>query len=405
MNLLLPFALLFLSAQARAAGALDFDQGRLDVAPFLQAPAPQARWTVMAYVNGKNDLERFALQNVNAMEAAGSTPEVNVVVEMGRRGKAYGSDPVWSGVRRYLIKKDSDPGRITSPVLADMTADMGDANHLLEFARWARTAYPAEHTLLIVWDHGTGWLMLAPEPATKGISYDYVTRNHISTLQLGEVLSQLGHLDIYASDACRMQMASVAYELRGHADYIVGSEHVEPGDGYPYEAILAGLTAKPGSSPEDLARLIVRSYRDYYEKAGFEAVTQSALRGPALPGFLERLNRWADLAMASGEKAVVRSALTSALQFRQDESRDLAHIVELVNAGTSREDLRRAGQELSAFLERELIAANGVYGEAFRDAHGLAVYVPNSSYAQDYSRLSWARDSRWDELLRWALDL
>jgi len=62
-------------------------------------------WTIMVYVDGKNDLEKFALKDMNEMEMIGSSYEVNVVVEVGRIDGFDVSDGDWKGTRRYLIQK------------------------------------------------------------------------------------------------------------------------------------------------------------------------------------------------------------------------------------------------------------------------------------------------------------
>ena len=48
------------------------------------APAQMKEWTVMVYVNGKNDLEVAGLYNINKMELAGSNDFLNIVTEIGR---------------------------------------------------------------------------------------------------------------------------------------------------------------------------------------------------------------------------------------------------------------------------------------------------------------------------------
>src|SRR3989339_2075603 len=93
-------------------------------------PLPVKEWTVMIYMNGKSNVEQFALRDMNRMEAAGSTGRLNVVVELGRMKGQEGdtnADGDWTGSRRYLVTKDSDPEHITSPVLMKKpVTDMGD---------------------------------------------------------------------------------------------------------------------------------------------------------------------------------------------------------------------------------------------------------------------------------------
>src|SRR6185369_18078988 len=82
-------------------------------------------------------------------------------------------------------------------------------------------------------------------------------------------------IDILGMDACLMSMVEVYYQMRGLADYSVGSEESEPGDGWPYDRILKALAAKPAMTPEELAKAIVSQYLASY-KSG-DNVTQSAL--------------------------------------------------------------------------------------------------------------------------------
>ena len=137
-------------------------------APALEAAAKDAKaapkeWTVMVFINGKNDLELAGLYNVNQMEKIGSTKDMNIVVEQGRmKGQAGGDtdlDGDWTGSRRMLIKKDKNEEKITSPVLQeDKVVDMGDYKRALDFVKWSKEKYPAKRYMLIVWNHGSGWM-------------------------------------------------------------------------------------------------------------------------------------------------------------------------------------------------------------------------------------------------------
>ena len=51
--------------------------------------AGQTEWTVLVFLNAKNNLEPFAFSNFEQMASIGSTPEVKLVVEMGRPAHHY----------------------------------------------------------------------------------------------------------------------------------------------------------------------------------------------------------------------------------------------------------------------------------------------------------------------------
>ena len=95
-----------------------------------------------------------------------------------------------------------------------------------------------------MWNHGAGY------------KEAFVDGNTVLTLK--DVVSGIRdsnvHLDLLGFDACLMGMHEVAYATRGLANYLVGSEEVEPGAGYPYDAVLSGLSANTKIEARDAVR-------------------------------------------------------------------------------------------------------------------------------------------------------
>lgn len=366
--------------------------------------APAAEWTVMVYMNGKNDLEDFALADVNEMEAA--LPEgVNVVVELGRMNGYSSADGDWRGVRRYLVKKDADPVKINSELLADLgPADMGKPETLAGFGRWARSAYPAKKYMLVVWNHGSGWLKSS---GAKGISFDYETGSHINTPDLGKALKEIGRVDVLAFDACLMQMAEVAYELKDSAEFITASEEVEAVYGYPYDRLLGALAGHVSMGPEELARAVVKVYGEDYAARG-ETYTHSYIKTAAMAGLRERADAFAKAVMAAGEKKVVKGALQDAICYRILQNTDLYDLARLITENTASPEAAAAGRGLMAYISDSLVGANTAGGPAeggqdYKLSKGIAVYAPGVAIEPGYGELAWAKDSGWDEFIAWYL--
>ncbi len=62
------------------------------------ARAREAEWTVMVFLNAKNNLAPYAITNYQQMQSVGSTDDVNIVVEYGRLcGPSAGSGSRWCG--------------------------------------------------------------------------------------------------------------------------------------------------------------------------------------------------------------------------------------------------------------------------------------------------------------------
>lgn len=431
MKIFLYLTALILSSLPGLAGASE--RGALAQLPGYEGSAPAAapepsrevkEWTIMVYMNGKNDLYDYALKDLNEMEAAGAPAGVNLVVETGRRayvpppppsannpwgipnipgfpGMMSGakSSPSWSGIRRYLIQKDEAPSDVTSPVLQDFNGDMGDWNHLAEFGLWAKSRFPARHYMLIVWNHGSGWKSVNLDLQLKGISYDDETRHYITGVQLGQALAKMGGVEVYASDACLMQMAEVAYELKDKARVIVGSEETAPADGWPYDYFLEGLRSG-ALTAENIAAAAVRGYNQYYSEAK-DKTTISALRTRDLAALKTMTDSWAAAAMASGDRAGLKAARNDTKTFKDIESKDFVHFLNLSAEKSSSPEVKAKSRELAAFISSKVIFQNAVTGDAYRSAYGLGIYMPYTIPDTAYNDLAWAKAGRWFEFINW----
>jgi hypothetical protein len=387
----------------------DLKEGLSDIADLVPAPAvpssdmkaAEKEWTIMVYINGKNNLEEFALKDVNEMEMIGSSDKVNVVVEIGRIAGHDSSDGDWKTSRRYLVQKDNNTRKITSPMIRDLgKVDMGDFRHVIGFGNWAKAMYPAKKYMFIMWNHGSGWEKSRILDIHKGISYDDEFRSHVTTPQLGLALKGIGGVNVYGSDACLMQMPEVDYELMANAEYIVGSEETEPGDGYTYNTFLAPIVKNPAMTPEQLGKAAVDAYANHYQ-AIKEGSTQSLIKTSALPGYLAAVNDFVAAAMASGEKALVKTAISDAQSFAIADNKDLWHFLQLYAAGSKNAGVKAKAGALQNYLLKELVLHNRVTTSEHTNAKGLSVYMPGYGLDPAYNSLAWAEASQWDEFINW----
>jgi hypothetical protein len=369
----------------------------------LTVPAPVAEkakadkeWTIMVFVNGKNNLEQFALKDMNEMEMVGSSDKVNIVTEVGRIAGYDSSDGDWKSVRRYLVKKDSDTRKITSPVVQEFPSrDMGDYKNVVDFVKWAQTNYPAKHYMLIVWNHGAGWIKARGE-VTKGISYDDQTGNHITTPQMGLMMQSIGKIDVIGTDACLMQMPEVNYEIRNYVDYIVASEETEPGDGYTYNTFLGPVVAKPTMSAQEVGAQAVNAYADHY---GSQDHTQSLVLASAMNGLVPLTNKFVAAAMAANEKPLIKTAMSQAQAYAYAENKDFWHFLSLYAAASKDANVKATAKALQDYITNTLVLVNRANSN-YSDSHGLAIYMPNYANSS-YNQLAWAKDSQWDEFIAW----
>ena len=368
---------------------------------------PVKEWTVMVYMNGKNDLEAAGLLDLDEMERVGSSGQVNIVAEWGRMsgqaGDISGLDGDWTGSRRYYVVNDLAPEKIKSRVLQKLpSVDMGDWRHLADFANWGMKNYPAKRYALIVWNHGSGW-KTSKAAVNKGISYDFETKNHISTPELGLAMKAIGKVDVLAFDACLMQMAEVAWEVREQADFIVGSEESVPGLGLPYDYFL-GLLSLEGRvmEPEQFSRMMVEGYTAFYASHK-SSTTLSVLRTSALPGFSEVLNAWTDAMLASGRDGELKGLFPKTNKYDDTDFKDLYDFARRVEALDEAGPLGRSSRALMAAIDGGVVIKNSAYAGGYypdRLSRGLSIYLPEAGYDSKYDQLAWAKASRWDEFLK-----
>lgn len=376
------------------------------------------KWTLLIFLNADNDLEPYGVEDVNEMEKIGSTDEVAIVVIMDRSPGFDSSNGDWTDTRRFVIEKDDDPRTMTSARLpadggkaeALGELDLGDPRTLKEFIKWGQERYPAEHYLLDLWNHGSGWRHRRVWEAapTRGVSFDDTQGTHITTTELPYALDVENRLDLVVFDSSLMQMFEVAYEIHHRTDIIVGSEESPPGEGYPYDEWLAPLTANPDMTPQELAQTIVNKTIDFL--SGTFDVTQSALIAAQLPLLATALDRFAAALIAAYDKygsGPFDRARRSTQRYGFGSIyfapyKDLIDYGDQVVAETNDDTLRERVNALKQALGQALLAERHA-GSSVSRSHGLSIYVPDSTDYRDtrtrYRKLALAKETRWDEWL------
>ncbi len=247
--------------------------------PDISLDATNKDWTVLIYMCGDNNLEYFAMDDLNELEAAGgTTADVNVVVMVDQATEDF-SEPAyvsaWTESRYYVIEGDSLISTFTSPLNTSLgEQNMGDGATLEAFVDWGLTNFPANNTALILWDHGNG---------LDGVCWDDDDNDFLTIDEVDDALEGY-YFDLFAFDACIMGHIEILYELQDNCEILVSSLYNIPGDGYPYDIILADLIADPTQTASEWAATIVYEYANYYTLHSSADVTLSAYNTTALVG-------------------------------------------------------------------------------------------------------------------------
>ncbi|MDD5090225.1 MAG: clostripain-related cysteine peptidase [Candidatus Wallbacteria bacterium] len=363
---------------------------------FFPLAAYEKNWTVMVFMNGDNELDSFASEDVAEMAKIGSDERIGIVVLQDHSGK--------DNTERHVIGK----GAVVTEQVGEI--DMGDWREAFEFFRWSVTHYPARHYLYIIWSHGSGWRKQGP-PLFKGISSDAQSGRTIKTQELG-FLSKAMHdhigrrVDIIGYDACLMGMIEVAHETAGDAGYMVFSEHTEPGTGWPYDVFLAALTADPGMTPAVLSRTIVGLFADSYNGGtqGINDVTLSAIDCRRFENMMPKLTGFVDLLREHPDSVCdYVAAASQAQEFAVGDYKDLCDYLSRIEKLAADQEVKSEAGEMLSLLRGEspVITAAAGTGRFIGRAGGLSIYIPDRQfYNQElktaYSGLKFAVDTAWD---------
>ncbi len=365
------------------------------------------KWTVMVYIDGDNNLEPNAIEDLNEMEMVGSTSSVNVVVQIDRIPGYDTSNGDWTGARRYYVTKDYDPYTINSTLIQDLgEVNMGSPQTLIDFVNWATTNYPANHYALIIWNHGGGFRKNTRYPLTKDIAIDDTSNDAISMPQLSYALSRISTLlgkriDLFGMDACLMSMIEVAYEIKDYANVMVSSEENEPLDGWPYSRILTPLISNPSMSASALGSQIVNNFVAFYQ--GTENVTLSAID-------LSKIGSLASL-VSQFASAVINDNLTNTSQYIYDANSteyygdqdfidlyDFASIIVYDPYIYSASAKNLAGSIMSG-IQNAVIAKGATFDITYNN--GISIYFPYTPPIDArYPLTRFAQNTYWDEMLQ-----
>jgi hypothetical protein len=427
-----------------------------------------AEWTIMVFLNGDNNLEPFGLKDFEEMAQVGSTDKVNIVVQFDRSPSFSGGQGNWTQTLRFLVKKDMKP--LPADAVEDIgEVNMGDGQVLADFVNWAKEKFPAKHYMLDIWDHGQGWrfqeatrvmvrdpdglaadseahlafrekqLEKVParfrgeadsralpredqvvEGTVRYISSDDTSNDHLFNREIQDSLEEAlvdERLDLIGFDACLMAMVETAYAMRNVANVMVGSEELEPGDGWDYERFLTKLIDNPTMDAEGLGQVLVDAYKERYS-GDDETVTLSAVRLSQIRRQAGAINRFANACQVrlGSEGAMLREAREACENYAPGyglHGIDLDCFCEQVEEKTSDGTLQSRAKAVRTEIQA-LVIHNyaGTERQGNFGSKGLAIYFPltkalfdvdpdNEGYLESNTNypVQFVQDYRWDNFL------
>ena len=371
-------------------------------------------WTFMVYIDADsyNDYQ----DTMNALELAGSTPDLNIVVMVDGTG---GTGGWYEYVTQHSSVPNPESGNL---VLVEKTLaepNMGDPHTLDSFINWAKRNYPGKKYALVLWDHGAGWHGVCSDWTWRQNKHgnwvtDEKTQDLLTTVQLRTALSKAANSGSYVNlivfNACCMASIEVAYEIKDCCDVMVGSEQ-ETGGGYPvpYAKILSALALCPTMSPAELGTMICKEYYANNDQTASD-LTYSAIDLKKMDGLASSIANFRAILInnlsSSSQTIIEARAITREMGdvTYPYPYADLYSFALAVSALSDCSDLKEAADAvLAAFGEAVMYNVHGVPDQ---ECHGLTIYFPkdknypdNRHYGIFYSELAFEKNTLWHDFI------
>jgi hypothetical protein len=254
--------------------------------------------------------------------------------------------------------------------------NMVDPAQLNEFLSFAKQTVPAEHYVVVMWNHGNGYSgLLVDETSAPGAM--------MSLNQFATALNGVGSLDIIAFDMCLMGGYETLTKIAGTASYAVFSESVVPGAGYPYDEIMRAFNSDPGMSSRNAAIMVADKFDASY--AGQRpSTTVSAYDLAGFASFEASLNNLAGslkVNLPSLSSAIASSASHSQA-FEVRPIKDLGNLLDSLSArisdGGIATNINAVRAAAGAFrLQHHARNGSDPYASNVSRASGLSIVLPS----------------------------
>ncbi len=377
----------------------------------------------MIYVATHSNVAGWGEKSIQNIKAAELGDSVQVVIQQ--------TTP--EGTKRLHVKNgetaESDMGN---------EVDSGDADTLIDFAKWGKEVAPADKYALVLWSHGSGWepgeiqgiklQKTVAEPVTveelsersaadgrynifftpsmreiieqedsfeRDIAFDNGTGHSLDTVELGKGLKRIKRslkqpVDLLGMNACLMATVELVYQVKGSANVYVASEELMPAESWPYTEILTKLGKKPSMGSVELGKLIVDEYTEFFKnldvdltERGIDGATLTAVKIDGIEQLATATTALADGLMAdmAGHLNAVWSAHRNTIQFQNNHQS--YHLYDLgmfcSNLAQSEEisaDVKTAAESVVAILNDDAFILAEAHTAAADDGiMGLTTYL------------------------------
>ncbi len=356
------------------------------------APPTRAKWTVMVYISGDNDLESYVVPDIETeLGAVGSNADVQVIALADRAPGYDSSRGDWQTTKLFRVTQ----GMLATPgnAIADWgERNFGDPQTLIDFVTWTKANYPADRYALYFWGHGwswhPGWVML-----------DDTDEDTLDYHETKAAIPSLGFIDVVGYDGCNMASIEILELWHGHATAFTSSQEWVGWEGIQYDLVLAQLAANPNMTADQVA--IATSQSATADKTWSAVAVDS--RFTALMTAVDQWSVALNNGLGANRKKYDRAFGATRSFWQAPMDKDLYDMAYEINRNVSDANVRNKSQAVMDAVNAVVLYERHV--NAYAEAHGITIYhiskssQKDSDYAYYRSTVEFALSTGWDEFL------
>jgi hypothetical protein len=348
--------------------------------------------TVIIYMVADNNLDNFALDDINEMEQGWQEGlNGNLIVYVDRAKGANLAHPVV-----YKIAHDTSATMINSSI-AKVYAEQNssDATVMHRVLSDLIKDYPAQSYGLVLWSHGTAWLPEGAKISTSGKpqvvpqSFGNDNNREMNIQDLAVALPC--RFDFIIFDACYMGAVEVIYELKDRADYILASPTEILSAGYPYRDIVE-LFFNNAVDYTGIANAFFESYNKN------EGATRSASISVVKTAGMNKVAQvFGDI--LNDDISLKRANIRNVQQFSSTSSNLLFDFADFAAQITTQNNINALNSALAEAVIYKSATDKFLDALQITNFSGLSIFVPDASnlqYYDFYKNYKWFQDSRYN---------
>ncbi len=368
----------------------------------------QAKWTLMVYMSGDNDLEEYVVKDLEEeLAVLGSNEEVQVIALADRM--SYADDETetdentdWTDTLLFHVTKNMTATK-DNAVENWGEMNMADPETLVKFVEWTKENYPADHYAVFFWGHGAGW---------RPWYNMYDETNDEDTMDLDEMadaFDSIGHVDVVAFDACESQWIEAADAFKNNVDIMAASQEWIDWDGVDYAEVISALQDDPDMSAQDTGVKIAESIGVHDSELTASAVSMGSDMETLVSAVDELAKALVDGIDTYYPSLVTARYATQHFSYGYDTdvwetNIDLYDAVYNIQQNVGDADIQDKCQAVMDAMDTVVLYEwHNTASPEYDNAHGLSIYWPKSQEELDIDfdyykqNVPFALNTSWDE--------